>query len=240
MKTLKFLIPVAVIALTLTSCHKGKIFGVVGKGNTITQTRNVSGFDKIHLSINADVYVVQDTFYSVEISAQSNVLSVLETEVEGNELEIDFDKRVLKHSNIKIVIHMPDVRGLSISGSGKIEAQSAISTHTMKLRISGSGDIYLSSLVASSLDANISGSGNIKIAGGTIASEDLNISGSGDIDALNAVAANCTAKISGSGNISAHVTNNLNATISGSGDIKYTGNPGVNVNVSGSGKVIHL
>lgn len=240
MKLIQFLIPAAFILLSTTSCKKGGIFGMTGKGNPVSQTRSVSGFNKIHLSIDADVYYVQDTFYSVEISAQSNIMSNLETNVSGNKLEIEFDKRVLKHSKITITIHAPDIYALEISGSGKIEAQSAINTSSMKLRISGSGDIYLSSLNAGILDSEISGSGNINLYGGTIGTETLEISGSGDIDALGAVASSATARISGSGNVSLHATDNLNASISGSGDVKYRGNPAVNVNISGSGKIIHL
>ncbi len=240
MKFIQFLIPAVFIGLSVSSCGKGKIFGIKGKGSNVTQTRNVSGFNEIHLSIDADVYYVQDSFYSVEISAQPNVLSELETDVEGNELEIEFDKRVFSHSKITITIHAPNIQELNISGSGKIEAQGAINASNMKLKISGSGDLILSSLTGSYLDANISGSGNITVSGGTLDNEDLKISGSGDINVVNLVAKNATANISGSGNISVQATEHLDASISGSGDIKYLGNPLINVNISGSGKVIHL
>lgn len=240
MKFAAFLVPVSILALSLTSCKKEKIFGVIGKGKTVTEYRIVSGFDKISLSVNADVYFVQDSIYSLEVSGQSNVLSVLETDVDDHELEIEFDKRVHKHSKVTIIVHAPSITEFEISGSGKIESQSPVVTNSMRLKISGSGNIYIPTLNTAILEANISGSGNIQIANGTITSERLTVSGSGDIDAVNAIAAHASAKISGSGDISLYATETLDATISGSGNIKYQGTPAVNVNISGSGKVIHL
>lgn len=239
MKFIPFFIPLVAIGLSASSCGK-KIFGIKGKGSNVLQSRSVSGFNDIHLSIDADVYYVQDSYYSVEISAQPNILSEIETEVEGNELEIEFDHRVFSHSKITITIHSPNIQEFNISGSGKIVAQNSIVTSSMKLKISGSGDIVLASLTAPYLDANISGSGNMTVSGGTTDNEDLNISGSGDIDVLNLIAKNASARISGSGNITIQATEHLNATISGSGDIKYFGNPTMNVNISGSGKIIHI
>lgn len=240
MKFIPFFIPAALISLSTVSCSKGKIFGIKGKGNNVTQTRSVSNFDEIELSIDADVYYVQDSFYSVEISAQQNVLSQLETKVEDGELEIEFDKRVFSHSKITITIHAPNIKELEVNGSGKIVAEHTVNASSMKLKISGSGNINLASLNTSNVESEINGSGNIKVSGGIIDTEDLEISGSGDIDISGATAKSASAHISGSGNIILHATDYLDATISGSGDIKYYGNPVMNVNISGSGKIIHL
>lgn len=240
MKFIPLIVPVLCIGLTTASCGKGKVFGIKGKGTNVKQSRSLSNFDQLELSIDADVYYVQDSEYSVEISAQSNVLSYLKTEVKDNELEIEFERNVFSHSKITITVHAPNIREFEINGSGRIEAQQAVTAGSLKLEVNGSGDMVFNGLTASFLEAEIEGSGNVKISSGTVDHEKLRISGSGNIDIPGITAKNASAHISGSGDITLRATDYLDANISGSGNIRYYGNPAMNVNVSGSGKIIHL
>lgn len=241
MKSLKWMIPVVLIlALHFTSCEKHIFNSIKGKGATVTETRNLTGFNKISLDIDADVTYTQDSVYFVEISAQQNVLDVITTEISAGELEIEFSKWVRKHSNIEIIIHSPDLREVDLDGSGNFESTGMLTTTDLELEVSGSGNIVLYGVTATELDADISGSGNIYISSGVVTNEDAKISGSGNIEADDLKANNSKAKISGSGSISVWVLDQLDATISGSGDIKYKGNPITNTTISGSGSVIHI
>ncbi|WP_430405284.1 head GIN domain-containing protein [Fluviicola sp.] len=241
MKNLKWMIPVVlVLTVSITSCKKHLFNSIKGKGATVTETRNLSGFDKISLSINADITYTQDSVYFVEISAQQNVLDVITTEIEGGELKIDSRKWIRKHNGIKIIIHSPDLRKIDLDGSGNFDSTGMLTTTGLELEISGSGNIRITGLTAGNLDADISGSGNISISGGAVTNEETEISGSGDIEMDNLTANISKAKISGSGSISVWAVDQLNAKISGSGDIKYRGNPAVNTTISGSGSVIHI
>lgn len=244
MKSLKWMIsPVLIaigIAVAFTSCKKNLFNSVKGKGATVTETRDLSGFDKISLSINADVTYTQDSVYFVEISAQQNILDVITTEISSGELKIGSNRWIRKHNGIKIIIHSPDLRKIDLDGSGNFDSTGMLTTTGLELEISGSGNIRITSLTASNLDADISGSGNISISGGAVTNEETEISGSGNIEMDNLTANISKAKISGSGSVSVWVLNQLNATISGSGDIKYRGNPAVNTTISGSGSVIHI
>lgn len=241
MKNLKWMIPaILILALSFTSCKKHLFNSIKGKGETVTETRNLSGFDKISLAIDADVLYTQDSVYYVEISAQQNVLNAITTEISDGELEIDSKKWIRKHNGIKIIIHSPDIRELELDGSGNIESAQLITTSTLELEISGSGNITLAGVNSVDLDADISGSGNISISGGVVSNEEAEVSGSGNIE-IHAVTSNHSkVQISGSGSVSVWALDQLNATISGSGDIKYKGNPSVNTSISGSGSLIHI
>nr|WP_294860080.1 head GIN domain-containing protein [uncultured Fluviicola sp.] len=241
MKNSKSIIPmVLILAVSFTSCKKNLFNSIKGKGETVTETRNVSGFNKISLSIDGDVNYVQDSIYFVEISAQQNVLDVLTTEIDGEELKIGADRWIRKHNGIKIRVHSPDLRAMDISGSGNMEASSDILTTGMELNVSGSGNISLASVHTGELKVTISGSGNITCSGGAVTNQKVSISGSGNVEMDNLPANNSDTKISGSGSISVWAVDQLKATISGSGDIRYKGNPIVNTNTSGSGSVIHI
>lgn len=241
MKSLKLMIPaVLILAASFTSCKKHLFNAIKGKGDVVTETRDLSGFNRIALSIDADVTYVQDSVYFIELSAQKNVLNVITTDISAGKLKIEFKRWVLKHKDIKITIHSPELRGIDLSGSGDFEASSGISTSELELNISGSGDIELAAVHADGLEAKISGSGNISVSGGVVTNQRVTISGSGSIDMDDLTATDSDAKISGSGSISVWVLNQLKATISGSGNIRYKGNPVVNTNISGSGSVIHI
>jgi len=241
MKSLKLIIPVALILVaSFTSCKKNLFNSIKGKGATVTEVRDLTGFNKISLSIDGDVNYVQDSVYFVEISAQQNVLDVITTEISGGELKIGADRWIRKHNGIKIIVHSPDLHGMTLSGSGNMESSSDILTPDLELNVSGSGNITLASVHTDQLEVTISGSGNIQVSGGAATNQKANISGSGNVEMDDLTANESDAKISGSGSVSVWSVNHLKATISGSGDIKYKGNPIVDANISGSGSVIHI
>ena len=241
MSNLKWMIPgILLFATTFTSCKKHLFNSIKGKGPTVTETRDLSGFNKISLAIDANVNYIQDSVYYVEISAQQNVLDVITMKINSGELEIDSRRWIRKHNGINIVIHSPDLYSLDLSGSGNIESHAAISTTNLALNVSGSGNISLSSVLTDELEVKISGSGNITLSGGAVTNQKATISGSGDVKMDYQPATNSDAKISGSGSITLWATDQLKAVISGSGNIKYKGNPVVNTTISGSGSVIHI
>ncbi|ASS47912.1 MAG: hypothetical protein A3D31_01555 [Candidatus Fluviicola riflensis] len=239
MKSIKMILPIGILFLVATSCHKH--FGAIkGKGELVTEIRSITNFNKIKLDMDADVVYLQDSVFYVEISAQSNLMSVIKTSVSAGELKIETTKWIRKHKDITFIIHSPTIVGLTISGSGNINSNSAISTGSMDLKISGSGNISLYSIQSGELDATISGSGNISVVNGTVTNEKVTVSGSGNIETLNLTATNASAKISGSGDISVRVMQLLDAVISGSGDIIYAGSAAVNATISGSGTITHI
>ncbi len=240
MKAFKILIPEIIILLSLQSCNKGRIWGIHGKGSNISETRNAGAFIGIDLRCDADVELVRDSTFSIEITGQENILKVLDTKVDNGNLIIDYRKRVWRHNKVKMIVHVGNLQSVFISGSGNINIQNEINANALDIKISGSGNITTAKLNVHTVTAHISGSGNIKIPEGAIQSGKFSISGSGNIDAEYAISAAMDAKISGSGNITVNVTETLNASISGSGDIKYRGTPIVIVNVSGSGRVTHI
>ena len=237
MKKIILLAVLAISVLSLSSCKK-----VDGKGEIVTQERDVSGFTGISLSMDATVNFSTGTTDICTVYAQDNLQSIIETNVENGVLviKIENNKTLGSHQPITINITAKDVSSLEISSSGTISGLTTWTPSNCNLDISGSGSISLPFVNVSSLTANISGSGNITVNSGTAVSEQLTISGSGNINMQGVVADNVTANISGSGSISLYATSTLDATISGSGNIKYLGTPVITTHISGSGSVIPL
>jgi hypothetical protein len=226
--------------IAFASCHKKSIIPVVGHGDRVTKTYDQSGFDRIDLSIDADVDYMQDSIYFVEVYAQSNIQKALRISVDGSTLRIDSKNPLWKHKSVSIKVHSPNMYGMEVSGSGDLNATSPIRTSSMDINISGSGSVSLSSINTQNLNAELSGSGKLSISGGSTIDQSLQASGSGDIDVIAMSSENSTVRISGSGSAKLNATKRLDVRISGSGSVKYTGTPAVNSEISGSGKLSNI
>ena len=233
---------VVVILLLVTglfifpSCEK-----VVGEGPLVTQTRTVGNFTGVSSEMSGKVNFTIAPDYKVEITAQQNILDVLNTNVVNGVLHIDFKNnvRVKQHEDLLINITAPYADYFRVSGSGNMNVQGDITANNLKVTLSGSGDITVqNAVIADKIDTDISGSGNISIAGGSAVNEDVDISGSGKVEMAGVDAQNAVTHTSGSGDVKVALSTNLDAHISGSGSVYYHGNPIISTHISGSGRVI--
>ena len=200
---------------------------------------DVSDFDGVNLGGSGVVNITQGSDYQVEFVGSVDVFEDMKFEVRSNKLNIGRKKSsswTRSSGNYEVFITMPEIRDLSVSGSGRMIIEKTFTADDVDLVVSGSGKIQ-ARMKASSLDISISGSGETELIGEANAL-DASISGSGKVMGKNFKVANVDARISGSGNVYVHATNSIESRISGSGSIYYTGEPShINNNSSGSGKI---
>ncbi|HJS54989.1 MAG TPA: DUF2807 domain-containing protein [Chitinophagaceae bacterium] len=235
MKKLVIMLAAAAELITFSSCKK-----VVGEGMVLTETRTIAGFSGVSASVAGKINYKIDSAYKVEITAQQNVLDVIETSKLNGYLLIKVRNGVRIKVNEEIVINIsaPTADYLHLSGAADLMVIGNIITANLDMGISGTGNITLPAVsVNDKITATISGSGNIDVWGGTAANEDLRISGSGKILLGSVDAQKATTTISGSGDIYVKLSQSLDATISGSGSVYYRGNPLISTQISGSGRV---
>ena len=237
MKTTKIQIFTALFVLLLgTSSCLDELF-IEGNGISRTETRNAEGFNQISSNGDFAVTVMPGNFYSVEITAESNLLPYISTNVDGKTLKIRTTgiHSLRQNEPIKIFITTPVLSGLSLSGSGLIETGSFTSTD-FDLSVSGSGDIK-TIISTDKITANVSGSGTINIEGDAI-NTNFVISGSGKIKTYNLLQEQCQAAISGSGDMYVNASQLIDARISGSGKVYFVNHPAIHTSISGSGDVV--
>ena len=208
--------------------------------SVVKETRNVKDFTKVSFGVPGNLIIKLGPEFQVVIEGDKRVLNEIVTEVSGGRL-------VIKHENwrfsfnderITVNITMPEIEGLSVSGSGKAEIMDVVKSDDLNLSVSGSGKLLTAGLEVDDLNCGISGSGDIVLgASGTVDRADISISGSGGFSGEKTEIDRLEISVSGSGNCNCNVTESLNASISGSGNITYLGNPRVNARVSGSGHV---
>jgi len=213
---------------------------VKGSGVLKSESRNVSGFSKVSLSVPGNAELIQGSSEGITIETDDNILPLIETVVEGGALKIRFiDKNTsVSTKTLKLVINAKTVEGLSVAGSGDVRAAKLQST-SLKTSIAGSGDVQITQLDTESLVVSIAGSGNFA-AGGKARTIETKIAGSGDLKIGKLEANSVKVSIAGSGDATVWAKESLTISVAGSGDVKYFGDAKISQSVAGSGSVKRL
>lgn len=239
-QTLALLVAPALLCLSLLP-QAVQAASINGSGRSATETRSVGEFQAIRLSGSMDLQVRQGTPASVQVTADDNLLALLETVVEssanGPALDIRWQKgaSLYTRSKVLVVVVTPKLTALAAAGAGDILVE-AFSTPALKLSISGSGDARLKGLSTEDLGISIAGSGDV--AGtGSATRMTVSIAGSGDVRLGGLKSDDVSVTIAGSGDAVVNANKSLDVRIAGSGDVSYTGNATVKSKVAGSGSV---
>lgn len=205
------------------------------------EERSVKGFNKISISISADLILTQGKDYKLVIEAkEKSDLEKVVTEVDGNNLKIKSKPGSWKINKVKVYVTLPELKALAISGSSDVKAENTMTTNELSIAISGSGDVQFADLQTNDLNIAISGSGDVTMAGQAKSSVQISTSGSGDVDVEKLEAKNVNVAISGSGDARVFATETLNCKVSGSGDVYYKGGAQVNAKSTGSGSITSM
>jgi hypothetical protein len=210
--------------------------GVKGEGPVQTESRTIDNFRGVLLDLSADVEITMGESFALEVSAQQNLLPLIQTKSENGNLKIFSTENYNNSEPIKIRITMSALDQLAVSGSGSIKVTNAFNTDKLDISIGGSGEVFCTQATVNSLHTAVSGSGEITL-GGKCNDWSADISGSGEVKAKSFTTNTLNASISGSGTITGDVVTSLTANVSGYGNVYYSGSPTVNSSVSGSGEV---
>ena len=229
----KVIITALSFAVLGTSCRK-MIEGT--SGSMTTEYRQAPSFNKIHIQGNIDVFLSQDTSFSIRVEAGEHLVNFIETNVVNGEMIIHESNNNLANTKpIKVYVYGDSLENIEIEGSGNFDGDN-IKANTLNILVTGSGNLNID-VEANTVNYNVKGSGNAYLLG-VVNNFNALIQGSGDINAKFLQAQDVNAKITGSGNAIVTAFNSLIAEVSGSGDIDYYGNPGsLSTIVTGSGSI---
>ena len=199
--------------LSIGNCNPNAIHG---SGTAKTESRAVAPFSKIDLAGSPDVEVAVGPAASVSVTTDDNILPIIETTVAGETLKINSKRSYNTRLGVKVSITVPDLHGVSVSGSG---------------------NIHVEGLKAGDMDASVTGSGDVTLSG-AVERLHARIVGSGDLRAGDLAAKNVQVAVTGSGDATVRATEQLDATVTGSGNVRYSGDPPqVQHHVTGSGDI---
>ena len=210
---------ISLIALALLgSATAGAVRGaepVAGSGVARTEPREVGEFQKVHVNGSPNVNIVIGPERSVSVTADDNLLAVIDTDVEDGTLVIGGNQSFKTRIGVTVEITVPSLDAVAIHGSG---------------------DVKLKGLDAEKFKAEIQGSGDISVAG-RVEELEVEIQGSGDVKLDELAAKRAAVEVQGSGDSMVKVSDELNVHVCGSGDVKYIGEPKVTKTGEASGEV---
>jgi len=214
----------------------------VGSGTAATETRSLPAFEAVTVAGSLDLQITQADSSEITLTADDNLLPLLETEVvdgrHGRTLQIRWrrDENVRTRVAVKIAVRTPTLTALSTAGSGDVVVN-RMDTPSLRLSLSGSGDAALRQLKTGTLEIRSAGSGDVSAAGSATDLK-LTIAGSADADLSALVADAVKISIAGSGDAQVVANRALDVSIAGSGDVRYSGNASdVRTSVAGSGSI---
>lgn len=231
---------------------------VVGNGDLVEDTREVSDFSAVALAAWGRLHVEVGDTEGLTIVADRNLLDYIETHVVGGELEIRHRRRTLlrpsrtidyylKVTDLEAVrlsgtgtVDVPEIGGsrfaVYISGAGSIEIEE-LDVERLVVEITGAGNVDVGALAADRLDVRMSGAGDLAVLEGVVRDQEIGISGGGNYQARGLQSERTEVRLSGLGNATVSVSERLEVQISGAGSVRYVGDPTVEKSISGVGNV---
>jgi len=198
------------------------IYPVKGSGKVITEERTVSLFHSVTFSSMGHLIIKEGPAGKIVITADDNIMPSIQTEVQKSILVININKIVTEATKIEIIITMQNINDLNVNGSGKIDVQKKIVQDSIKMKVSGSGNI-LADIDTKFVNAAIVGSGSIDLSGKTVKLE-VDLGGSGLLNTLTLTSDEANISIGGTAVCKVLVNNTLNINLTG-GTVQYKGTP---------------
>src|SRR5262245_17959083 len=173
----------AVVLSSIAVAMPARADTVVGNGQAGSEPRPVGGFDAIGLSGSVGLQLRQGSPAALVVHADANLLPLLETVVEGNELKVRWKRgtSVRTSSRAWVDVTAPQVRAIASAGSGDITIDS-LKVPRLAVSLHGSGALRAQALHSDDVTLGLAGSSAVKLAG-QAARVAIDVSGSGGVEA---------------------------------------------------------
>ncbi|EFZ37308.1 hypothetical protein HMPREF0663_10766 [Hoylesella oralis ATCC 33269] len=244
MKKVNLILCGVLAATVLSSCvYRSE---VLGKRVVLDSTRKTDVFNKVTLFASCNVHYKQGDTCSVRVVGDKQLVKNLITQVINNELQIRMKPykgdlmRLLNKTELNVYVTSPDLLAVKVAGSGDFEATGTVDTDTMRIALTGSGDMDFANLICDRVEATLRGSGDVELKNVQADYANLNLLGSGDMKVNLKNARNADASLTGSGDLKVGFDNCgiVNCKLLGSGDIELKGRiRQLNQNSTGSGDI---
>ncbi|MBI1392202.1 MAG: hypothetical protein GC152_05600 [Alphaproteobacteria bacterium] len=169
---------------------------------TVEKTYDFTGFSEVSFKGVFDVEISVGADFAVSASGEADDLDRVTVDVEDGVLSFDQGRKQERGDReaVDIVISMPALAGLDVSGVAEVNAE-GVDSEAVKLRLSGVGNVSLAGSCGS-LDARVSGVGELDAEDLECASVDVQVSGVGE--AVVFASKSVDAKVSGIGEITVY------------------------------------
>jgi hypothetical protein len=249
------------VLISLTSMMLGGCRRIDLSANTVTKEFNdITGFNRIEVSSAFYADISRSDTYSVSVVVNEKMADYLKVVKVGDTLEVGFRTTAWTswlgiRSRPQVIITLPDLRGLGLSGASEGKLKGFKSSNDFELEVSGASNLDID-METGAFTAEISGASHVN--GNVIAGRsDLTITGAshttlsgsgGDImlDVSGASHAylekygvvNANVIISGASQGRVNASGKLDVDLSGASHLEYGGKPTLGkINISGASSI---
>jgi hypothetical protein len=211
-------------------------YSIIGSGTTATEERSVKSFIALKVSGGIEVELTQSDTESLVITADDNVLPLIESVVSDGVLRIRLKESVRNAGTMKALVSFRKLESIDISGAVKLKGTNPMTFQNIDLESSGASEIRLD-INATSIKAKISGASSLSVRGKSAHSR-VDASGASRVYASDMETQTTSIDASGASIIEVWATEKINADASGASSIRYKGKPGqLQRNTSGASSV---
>ncbi len=240
-------------ALSLAGCR-----GLVkGSGELETREYELNNFTNIEISHAFNFEISQSNFYGVTVTADDNLFKYVEAVKTGERLEIGLKPNYgYITTHLKVVITMPELRSLDISGASTGFIKGFSSSEVLIAGVSGASSLDLVDIITGDIDFKISGASGVT---GSLVAHDVRFelsaaskiqltgsavdmtvdaSGASRVELGSFSVINVDIVLSGASWGTVNLSGTLDADISGASHLSYIGDPVLgNINTSGASSI---
>ncbi len=212
------------------------------------QRFDYTDFTRVKIERALSVDILRQDSYSLTIGDDFSRIRVEKT---GDTLVIGrrgLDWIALFHPQPHVVITMPAIYGLTLSGASHARLVGFQSNNELAIKLSGASHLELSRLSTGNLKTNISGASNLageiningdvqfEISGasrvelaGNAKTAKIQLSGASQSRLANLALAKATLNASGASSVQLNVKENLDINVSGASRLEYAGHPAMGI-----------
>ena len=222
------------------------------------QSRSLPTFDRVEAGQIFDVDISIGSHPSLVFEAPRDLIPHLTSRVQAGTLVLSANIPYSLSTSQKVKAHIvaPHLKGVSISGAGRMVVKGLINAsnfdasvsgaaslslsakvRTIKVEVDGAAKAWINKLTANSLDIQTSGAANCTL-NGRVDTSNIETDGASGVRARELTTTRARIQSSGSSYADIRVVSELNAEASGASSIRYYGNPKTRNDTSGSAHIV--
>jgi hypothetical protein len=227
----------AISVISAVSIYMGWPGGLVGSGNLDTKQYDFANFTEIEIGSAFEFEIDQSSSYSINITADDNVMDYVQVSQDGQTLTIRLRRFIsIGPVTLRASVTMPQLHGLTASGASRGTVSDFSSTEDLDITVSGASRVT-GDITAGNVEFGISGASTIQLEG-SANDIDAGVSGASHLNLDDFIVNNADINFSGASSGTVNLNGRLDANLSGASRLWYIGEPtSTDINTSGGSTV---
>ena len=158
---------IVILLISTTSCFVDGITGIKGNNHVVTEDRTISSnFDIIKVQQGIQLHLTQDNSTELKVEADENIIDLLVTEVQNNELKIYFEKNVYRAKARNVYLTTDNIKKIKASSGASVKSENTLQLTSLDLDASSGSSIKVH-VDANEVTSETSSGANIDVFGKT-------------------------------------------------------------------------